>query len=83
VQKIDGETLTKNLGKPYVFIALKQYQDRWSFGNSDDHSQSGSQNFAPLMNLQDAQYQNEQIQRMQSMSFAQTKFALENMIDDF
>ena len=80
---IDNESLAKNMGKPYVFIALKQYQDKTEPGHSDDPAQSGSSNFAPLMNLQDTQYQNDQVTRMQSMSFAQTKFALENMIDDF
>lgn len=52
-------------------------------GDDDDNrEQTGSSNFAPLMNLQDTQYVNDQM-RMQSISFAQTNFALENMIDDF
>lgn len=59
VHKVDNDTLAKNLGKPYVFITLKQYQDRLETDPSDDPSQGGSSTFAPLMNLQDTQYQNE------------------------
>ena len=44
VYKIDGETLAINMGKPYVFITLKQYADE---------SDSQNANFAPLMNEQD------------------------------
>jgi len=92
VYHVDNDTLIKNLEKPYLFVTAKHYADTLQMKDKDHDSSSSI--LAMTSNALESFERKEETKaspnetddfeerrtRMESMSFADTNFALENLV---